>query len=216
MFNTAVKGDDSSYRSHREMASKKGGEYIMTQKIKKIGLFLLAVIFVVQPAVAAPLNNDTTTVATQRIIAGALTLQAPSDVTFSDITVSTVNQTVTGNASGWKVDDARGLKTSQQPGWSLTASATNFTDGDPVEPSSIAVTNLTVTPSSLSTISGSSTGVSLGSAHTFTSSSDQTAVAVASGGNGRGRYQGDLGLSLVVPANTPASTYSSTVTFTVQ
>jgi len=166
-------------------------------------------------AVAAPLNNDTITKITQRLVAGSLTFQAPADVALPDITVSTDQQTVTGTASEWKVDDARGHKPSQAPGWSLTMTSTNLSDGAQEE-SVIPVTGLTITPTNLTANSGSLNGVSLGSSHTFSSTSDQATIATATSTHGRGNFQGDIDFSWIIPANSDAATYQATWTFTLQ
>jgi hypothetical protein len=79
----------------------------------------------------------------------------------------------------------------------------------------IDVTNLTVTPGNLRNDAGSSlTGVSLGSSHNFTGTTDQATVATAASGAGNGSYYMDLGLSLNIPANQYAGSYQATLTFT--
>jgi hypothetical protein len=169
---------------------------------KIIGGLIASLVFGVGVVYAAPLSGDLDTLLSLVANAGALTF-------------NTDNVVVPGTASNWNVNDARGHKPLAVPGWSLTVAATNFSDGA-AEESVIDVTNLTVTPENLSVTSGNPTGVSLGSAHTFTGEADPTTVSTSSVGNGRGQAEGDLALSLVVPANSDAANYESTLTFTLQ
>ena len=188
----------------------------MGSLIKRViasGVFIFATAAVV---VAAPLNNDTITKITQKLLPGSLTFQAPTDVALPDITVSTDQQTVSDTVTGWKVDDARGHKPSQAPGWSLTMTSTDLSDGDNTEPSTIPVTGLTITPANLVANSGSVTNVSLGGSHTFTSTTEQATIATASTGAGRGQFQGNIAFDWIIPANSDAATYQATWTFTLQ
>ena len=192
------------------------------------GLSLLA--SSVMPVFAVALGDKTgqTTLVNQGVNAGLLTLESPEAVTMDDVTVSTAAQTVgggaftgdgaTNEANNWKVDDARGHKPSSVPGWSLTATALDFSDG---AGSTIDVTNMTVTPNDAEVLAPAVLGeMTLGGATSLLDdnddgNSDAATVATAPALGGRGRYQGDLGLTLVVPANTDAADYSTTITFTV-
>ncbi|NOY14676.1 MAG: hypothetical protein GXP43_00460 [bacterium] len=162
------------------------------------------------------LGNDGVTVVSLVANGGLLTHQAPTDVSLGSIITSTSDQTMTGTATGYLVDNARGYNTTDEPGWTATATFTDLTSSK----GTIDVTNFTVTPQNLTVLSGSSTGVSLGSSTSLTDTDDDgTSNALtwitASAGSGMGRYSSDLGILLTVPANTPAGDYSSTVTITV-
>ena len=204
----------------------------MTKIMKKLiaagsGLVLLAN---ASPVLAVVLNDDVTTVVNQGVNAGVLSMQAPDDVTMDDVTVDSNTQTVgggsftgdgaTNEANNWKVDDARGHKLSLRPGWDLTVVAEDFSDGAGEE-SVIDVTNLTTTPNDPQAFYGAVVGeMDLGAAAAFTDAdndgtSDANTVATANATEGRGRFQGDLGLTLVVPANTDAADYSTTLTYTI-
>ena len=183
-----------------------------------VGLGLLA-----SPVMAAPLNNDDATVFQQGILAGALTLQAPADVTLADITVSSEQQAVEGEMADWKVDDARGHKPAAIPGWSLTMTASDLTDTHlaPGEVSNIDVTNLTVTPNDAQAFfSADVADMSLGGATALLDTgddgtSDAATIATAAALYGRGRFQGDVSMDWVIPANSDATTYRSTMTYTL-
>ncbi len=174
-------------------------------------------------AFAGALNDDDTTLVSQGINAGALTMQAPADVTLPDITVSSEQQAVTGEMADWKVDDARGHKPAAVPGWSLTMTASDLSDAhlSPTETSSIDVTNLTVTPNDGEAFFGAVVGdLSLGSATVMADAddngtSDAVTVGTAPVTKGRGRFQGDVSMDWVIPANSDSTTYRSTMTFTV-
>ncbi len=165
---------------------------------------------------ASALGNDGVTVVSLIANGGLLTHQAPADVSLGSIITSTTDQTVTGTATGYLVDNARGYNSTDEPGWTATATFTDMTSTK----GTIDVTNFTVTPSNLTAVSGSVTNVTLGTAVTLSDSdndgtSDPFTWVKATAGAGIGRYSSDLGISLVVPANTPAGDYSSTVTITI-
>lgn len=161
-------------------------------------------------------DNDSALAATTTINAqvnpGTLSISAPGSATMSAVDMDTIpdgGTNSTGTISGVRVKDHR----SGTPGWSATATCTNFSDGGT---NTIAVTNLTITPSAITPIGGSSlTGVTAGGAHTYTGTSDPASLMTATAGNGRGRYDQDEGLSLFVDVSTVPATYSATVTETV-
>ncbi len=103
-------------------------------------------------------------------------------------------------------------------GVKLTFGAAGYISGDSwtVRGDVIPVTGLTITPKTITTISGSSTGVTAGPAHLFSGESDPSTIFVASSGNGMGSYSQNPDLSLLVPVNTMANVYTSTITETIQ
>lgn len=161
-------------------------------------------------------ENDATLAATTNINAqvnpGTLSIQAPGTASMTAIDLDTLPDgggTSTGTISGVRVKDHR----SGSPGWSATATCTDFTDGGT---NTIPVTNLTITPGAISAIGNSSlTGVTAGSAHTYSGTSDPATLMTATAGNGRGRYDQDEALSLFVDISTAPATYTATVTETV-
>ena len=78
----------------------------------------------------------------------------------------------------------------------------------------LPVTGLSITPSAVTTVSGSSTGVSAGSPHTFSGTSDPATIMSALSGDGMGQYTNTPNLSLTIPANSYANTYTATITET--
>ncbi len=161
-------------------------------------------------------GSDATTVVSLVADGGLLTHQAPADVSLGTIVTSTTSQTVTGTATAYTVDNARGYNSASETGWSVTATFSDMTSAN----GTIDVTNFTVTPSNLSAVSGSNTNVSLGSQTTLADgdddgTSDSFTWMTATTGYGTGRYTTDLGIALTVPANTPAGDYSATVTITL-
>ncbi len=168
------------------------------------------------------LGGDDTTVISLIANGGLLTQNAPADVSLGSIVTSTSDQTVTGTASDYTVDEARGYNQTDEPGWSATATFTDMTSTK----GTIDVTNFTVTPTNLreyrngQQVNAGSEDATLGSAVTLADSNDDGVSDTftwmsAAAGHGIDRFKSDLGLSLVVPANTPAGDYSSTVTITV-
>ncbi|MFA4930865.1 MAG: hypothetical protein WC570_03320 [Patescibacteria group bacterium] len=166
--------------------------------------------------ISQKMDNDGVLAATTNINAqvnsGTLSIQAPGTASMTSIDLDTIPDgggTSTGTIAGVRVKDHR----SGAPGWSATATCSNFSDGGS---NSIAVTNLTITPGSISPVGNSSlTGVSAGSAHTYTGTADPASLMTATAGNGRGRYDQDEALSLFVDVSTVPATYSATVTETV-
>ncbi len=146
-----------------------------------------------------------------QVNAGTLSISAPANASMTAIDLDTIPDTggtSTGTISGVVVKDHR----SGTPGWSATATCSNFTSGA----DTIAVTNLTLSPGAITPVGNSSlTGVSAGSAHTYTGTSDPATLMTATAGNGRGRYNQDEGLSLFVDVSSIPGTYTATVTETV-
>jgi|GEM_PF-1867387 len=144
--------------------------------------------------------------------AGTLSISAPGTASMSAIDLDAMDDsggTSTGTISGIKVKDHRGTS----PGWSATMTCTNFTDGGS---NSIPVTDLTVTPDTPSAVGNSSlTGVTAGTAHTYTGTSDPATLMSATTGNGRGRFNQDVDLSLLIDVTTVPASYSATCTETV-
>lgn len=161
------------------------------------------------------MDNDSalaaTTTINAQIDAGNLSISAPGTATMTTIDMDTIpdaGTSSTGTIAGVRVKDHR----AGAPGWSATATCSDFTSGS----DSIAVTNLTITPGAITPIGNSSlTGVTAGSTHTYTGTSDPASLMTATSGNGRGRYDQDEGLSLFVDVSTIPGTYTATVTETV-
>ena len=75
---------------------------------------------------------------------------------------------------------------------------------------------ITVTPDTPSAVGNSSlTGVTAGTAHTYTGTSDPATLMSATTGNGRGRFNQDVDLSLLIDVTTVPASYSATCTETV-
>jgi len=175
---------------------------------------------------AAPLPNDPTTLVTQKIKGGNLTLQAPADVDLGQVDVSSQVTNVTGDATNFLVDDARGNKVA--PGWTATLTMSRLTDS--IDPTTfipfvdtVASQNVyTLTPKNLQVYHGANLAdVTLGSVTELADTdnngtSDAVNVMSAASTMGRGRFGSDIGIGLKIPANSVASdNYQSTMTFTV-
>jgi len=141
------------------------------------------------------------------VTGGILSISNPTSVTFTSVTVQATAQQTTANMSAITVTDSRG----SNAGWSATTTVGNFSDGL----HTILVTNLSITPGSLTIVSGSGTGVSAGTNHTFTSSSDAATLMNASVGNGNGEYQVSPTLNLTIPVGSYSGNYNTTMTITV-
>ncbi|MBU0648191.1 hypothetical protein KJ855_03345 [Patescibacteria group bacterium] len=95
-------------------------------------------------------------------------------------------------------------------GWSVTATATDLTDGTNI----IGIDNLTMMASSINPLLAENTsGISLG--NDTLSNTAPLNVATASSGNGAGNFAVDGGFSLYVPIATVPGNYNSTITLTI-
>lgn len=150
--------------------------------------------------------------------------------TYNNATGGTYTITINGGgASGVATFTVSGLETQTTTttgsniaigtrGVTATFASATYVIGDQwtIRVDTIPVTGLTHTPGSVTTISGSSTGVTAGSATTFASTSDPATIMTASSGNGMGSYSNNPALSLTIPAATYANTYTATITETAQ
>ncbi len=141
--------------------------------------------------------------------AGSLGLTAPSSTTLSSVTVAETVQSSTGSLGTTTASDSR----SGNPGWGLTVSCSDFT----ASTHTIGISNLTINPNNgtLAVVSGSGTGVTAGSSHTFTNTSDAATIMTATLGNGNGQYTINPGLSLAIPVGSYAGNYTATITETL-
>lgn len=98
-------------------------------------------------------------------------------------------------------------------GVTATFAAATYITGDSwtIRVDTIPVTSLTLTPPVLTTVAGSSSGVTVGGAHTYTGVSDPATLMTATSGNGMGSYSTNPTLVLSVPAATYANNYTATI-----
>lgn len=157
------------------------------------------------------------------------TVTSDSSSTFSNATGGTYTITITtGGSVGTAKFSVSGLESASNQttgagvaigtfGVTATFASATYVNGDSwtIRVDTIPVTGLQITPNSFTTIAGSSTGVSNGSVHTFSSTSDATSILTATAGNGMGSYSDNPALQLTVPAATYANSYTATVTLTV-
>jgi hypothetical protein len=157
------------------------------------------------------------------------TLTTDGTSTYSSATAGTYTITIsTGGGVGVAKYDVSGLESASgvttgagvsvgTRGVTVTFASATYVIGDSwtIRVDVIPVTGLRVTPGSLTTIAGSSTSVTAGSQHTFTTTSDATALITAAAGFGLGSYSVTPDLQLTVPANSFANSYTATVTETV-
>lgn len=137
---------------------------------------------------------------------GALQLlQAPTSSTLPAVALNGTSQSTSGTLGTMQVKDNRPTA----PGWTLTASSTNFTSGT----NSIASSLATLTPGSVSSPNGSSlTGVTAGAAGALSAA---RTVMSASAGNGLGTYNVNPTEAVQIDTVVKTGTYSSTLTLTL-
>lgn len=149
--------------------------------------------------------------------------------TYNNSTAGTYTITITtGGSVGTAKFSVSGLESASNQttgsgvaigthGVTATFGAATYVNGDSwtIRVDTIPVTNFTITPNTFTTVAGSSTGVSNGSAHTFANTSDATMILSASSGNGMGSYSDNPALQLSVPAASYANSYTATITETV-
>jgi hypothetical protein len=141
---------------------------------------------------------------------GALSLTVPASVTFPTTTTRGVDQTVSTVVPTITVSDTR----LAAPGWTVTATVENFVSTDTLTTLPIA-NAFTSDPQTITTLSGSSSGITRGATKTVISTTDPFDVISAATTNGTGEYTLNDNISLIVPKLTPAKTYQSVITFTI-
>jgi hypothetical protein len=157
------------------------------------------------------------------------TVTSDSGSTYSSATQGTYTITITtGGTVGNAIFSVSGLESASNQttgagvaigtrGVTATFASATYVIGDSwtIRVDVIPVTNLSVNPGSVTIITGSGTNVTAGGSHTFSSTSDATALISASYNYGLGSYSVTPSIQLTVPANSYANSYSATVTETV-
>lgn len=206
----------------------------MGKRIKIASALVVAAALVAAPSAYAALTD--TTNLTQEITAGTLATFIGSDdttevaspnVDFSSVAVSTNQQTSTGTFGSASeriyVDNPGGANS----GWTLalaatggpTATWTNGSDTYPYNAAAAADGQLTLDPSvgSITATAGTTTGISLGTSDTYDGGTSSILLMSAAAGSDdiHRVYLTGVDLSQVIPANTPAGTYTLDFTQTV-
>lgn len=171
------------------------------------------------PAGAAAQATDTTSVT---LTAGTLTFSDVFDAdNFANTPLTGLAQPVNTGTGTWAVNDARGSLL----GWNVKIRATRFSDGA-VTPTKLPAGSLTYAGVGTSDISAGAgqlltTGpaaVTVAAAIDSDSGTNDQAMANAILGNGGGTWNFAAkasGLTLVIPADAKAGTYTSTITTTL-
>ena len=153
--------------------------------------------------------TDTTSVA---VTGGSTTLSAPAFGDFPGVTLNGSAQTRTASVGSWSVNDASGTG----DGWevSVSASALETSGGTPVTMSGATLT-LTAPTVAATDSSNTATAPDVAGGDILAGT---VKVADADAGEGLGAWsfaQGASHLSLGVPADARAGTYTSTITTTL-
>jgi hypothetical protein len=137
---------------------------------------------------------------------GALQLlSAPTSSTLPGVALNGTSQSTSGALGAMQVKDSRPTA----PGWTLTASSTNFTSGANTIANSLA----TLTPGSVTTPNGSNlTGVSAGAAGSLSAA---RTIMSASAANGLGTYSVNPTEAAQINTTVKTGTYTATLTITL-
>ena len=155
-----------------------------------------------QPASAAGSGDTPVTI---QVTSGTLDITVPAGpVSLGTVAASSSAQTVSGQLGNVEVIDSRGGTT----GWTATASAVDFTG-----PSSISVS--APGSSSYTTPAATVTGTANVTPSNLTALYPPAPVQTATGVAGINTATWDPTISVTLPADTEAGTYSSTVTHSV-
>lgn len=102
-------------------------------------------------------------------------------------------------------------------GLTMTFAGATYVAGEQwtISVDTIPASNLTLTPSAATVVAGSSSGVTAGSAYTYSTGSDPASIMTAASGSGAGIYTNTPGLSLQIPAGAKAGSYAATITETL-
>lgn len=143
------------------------------------------------------------------INSGTLTIANSNTATISAVSLEGTTQVSTGSIGPVTVTDNRGTGS----GWSVTASVSDFACCTPQRV--IAAENLEISPGAAVVLSGKNTGIATGSVHKFTSTEDAATLITAVAGAGMGSYRVTPSISLSIPPDAYAGTYTATVTITI-
>jgi hypothetical protein len=184
-------------------------------KSRKSRVARIAAGLAVASAVAAvPAAQAATTDATGTLSAGSLSNTAPAIAPFS-LALTGVNQTVTTAVGAWSVTDATG----SNEGYSITVAASDPTvDGS--APAAGTGGSMTLTPTTATAAAGNpaATGPIAESAQLLSTTAATIDNAEAGTGQGQWNFAADSGatksLSVVIPGDSSAGAYSSTLTYT--
>jgi hypothetical protein len=152
-----------------------------------------------------------TSTVTGNVAGGALSLVSTATPSFS-VTLDGTDQTATYSVPA-VVTDARG----NGAGWNLTVTSTQFTTGGG-SPSTLATDASRITSATNQCVSGATCTDptnSIGYPVTIPAAATPPAAVKyfnAATGSGRGKFDNTADVSVAVPANTDAGTYSSTLT----
>jgi hypothetical protein len=181
---------------------------LKNMKSRRIGL-LVGVFF----AATAVLGGTAYAATSVVLSAGTLTITTPSVANFGGLTLNGAAQTTTAALGTFTVTDARGSGI----GWNVTVQATQFTAGShTLAMNSISMPAPTVAKADAT--SGNVPTIATGPylIDNATAVKISSAAVDATTGNGMGSYTYTPGnLTLSVPANAYAGTYTSTVTVSV-
>lgn len=175
----------------------------MRKSIAIIPLAVLAGALAYAPSASAASSGSTTTTLT--VNTGTLDISVPAGpVSLGSVNVSASAQTITGQLGVVTVTDGRGGTT----GWTATAGGVDFTG-----PQTISVSvagSSSYSPGSV-TVTGTATVASSNLSPLYPSAP----VEVATGVSGVNTASWNPTISVTVPANALAGTYSSTITHSV-
>jgi len=137
----------------------------------------------------------------------SLSLAIDSSFDLEEINMDDAPGPTTGVFDNLYIRDYRGSNL----GWSVTATATDFTDG---VGNTIDINNLSIDSSNISAIYAENTsGINLGSG--VLSTSVPLNIATANNGYGQGNYKINGNMSLLIPIATVPGSYSTMMTITI-
>jgi len=153
-----------------------------------------------------PAFADETTVV---VTGGTLTMTTPLTGNFAGVTITGQDQVTTATTDAFSVSDLRG----SGAGWHITAQATQLSDGA-ITPKTLAAGSLTMsapTVDSPNTSSPDPTGLGA-----YVIDNGAATIATAAIDAGMGTYDfSQTTMTLAIPADVKAASYTSTVTLSV-
>ncbi len=133
---------------------------------------------------------------------------APQTVTFPTTTLNGAAQTLLGASGAWQAENSYPAGT----GWHVTIAASDFINGARIIP--VSQMGVELPQSAITVVSGSNAPTSLVTSYAALSTAAQT-LLTASGSDGIGVYQFTPNFRLILPADTYAGAYTSTLTITI-
>ena len=185
--------------------------FITNRALRFYLVFFVILVMAIGGSAAAFAAGPSSTNAQVAVGAGNLSESGPTNVSAAPVTLTGDDQTTT-YALGITVTDATGSGN----GWNLTISSTQFTGTNPANTLSASASSIQVIPAvACSGAGGHCTSPTNSISYPQSVGSSASKFFNAAAGSGLGKFTITPTVTIAIPANTYADTYTSTVSVAV-